>query len=127
MMVGMDDPRGCHEFIADCRLRESASLFAHTWDPVLLAALSEGPLRRRALRSAIGGVSDKVLTESLRRLLDSGMVERRSYRQAPPRVDYALTALGRSFVEGPVRALADWTGEHADALAQARLGEPESG
>ncbi|WP_239648034.1 winged helix-turn-helix transcriptional regulator [Nocardiopsis ganjiahuensis] len=117
----MDDAHGCYEFIADCRLREAASLFAHTWDPTLLAALSEGPLRRRALRSVIGGISDKALTESLHRLLDSGMVERRSYRQAPPRVDYALTALGRSFVDGPVRALADWTREHADTLAEARL------
>ncbi len=121
MMAGMDDAHGCYEFIADCRLREAASLFAHTWDPTLLAALSEGPLRRRALRSVIGGISDKALTESLHRLLDSGMVERRSYRQAPPRVDYALTALGRSFVDGPVRALADWTREHADTLAEARL------
>jgi DNA-binding HxlR family transcriptional regulator len=123
----MDEPvdasgsHGCHEFVADCRLRESASLFAHTWDPVLLAALHEGPRRRRALRSAIGGVSDKALTESLHRLLESGMVERRYYREAPPRVDYALTELGRSFVAGPVRALAEWTREHADSLSEARL------
>ena len=78
-------------------------------------------MRRRTLRSAIGGVSDKALTESLHRLLDSGMVERHSYREAPPRVDYALTDLGRSFVEGPVSALAEWTGENADALAEARF------
>lgn len=110
----------CEPMIADCRLRAVTDLFAHTWDPVVLAALSEGPLRRRALRSAIGGLSDKALTEALQRLCLSGLVERRAYAEAPPRVDYALTALGTSLVEGPMVSLGEWIRTHGDELLEAQ-------
>lgn len=103
-------------FVADCRLRATTDLFAHTWDPVVLTALRAGPLRRRDLRDAIGGISDKVLTDTVNRLLGNGLVDRRTYAEAPPRVDYALTPLGRSLVEGPLVALGAWTREYADEL-----------
>ena len=106
--------------MADCRLRAAAELFAHTWDPVVLAALEAGRLRRRELRAAIGGMSDKVLTEALRRLIANGLVERCAHPQAPPRVDYGLTPLGRSFVDGPMTALARWIAEHGDDLLDAQ-------
>jgi DNA-binding HxlR family transcriptional regulator len=51
----------CYEQVADCQLRAATDLFAHTWDPVVLAALSPGPRRRRELRASIGGISDKAL------------------------------------------------------------------
>jgi DNA-binding HxlR family transcriptional regulator len=107
----------CEEFVADCRLRAATDLFAHTWNPVVLAALSTGPRRRHELRAAIGGMSDKVLTETLRRLLGHGLIERHTYAEAPPRVDYVLTALGRSLVDGPMKALGTWVLEHGDELA----------
>jgi DNA-binding HxlR family transcriptional regulator len=66
-----------YELVADCRLRAATDLFAHTWDPVTLAALQTGPRRRRELRYAIGGISDKVLTETLHRLLANGLINRR--------------------------------------------------
>jgi DNA-binding HxlR family transcriptional regulator len=110
----------CEELIADCRLRAATDLFAHTWDPVVLAALRLGPRRRRELRAAIGGMSDKVLTEALRRLCTHGLVNRRAFVQAPPRVEYALTPLGRSLVDGPMKALGDWTLEHGDELLDAQ-------
>lgn len=110
----------CEELIADCRLRAATDLFAHTWDPVVLAALRSGPCRRRELRVAIGGMSDKVLTETLRRLCAHGLVGRRAFAQAPPRVEYALTGLGQSLVDGPMRALGDWTLEHGDELLDAQ-------
>ncbi len=91
------------QFVADCRVRLAADLFAHTWNPVVLTALRAGPRRRHRLRAEIGGISDKVLTETLRRLERAGLVERAAYAEAPPRVDYALTALGRSLVDGPAR------------------------
>jgi DNA-binding HxlR family transcriptional regulator len=102
------------EFVADCRLRTATDLFTHVWDPVVVAALTAGPQRRRALRANIGGISDKSLTEALDRLVDSGLVDRRSYAEAPPRVDYALTPLGRTFADGPMRALADWVVQYGD-------------
>ncbi|MFE1801544.1 winged helix-turn-helix transcriptional regulator [Streptomyces sp. NPDC059517] len=115
-----DDGSHCYELVADCRLRAAADLFAHTWDPVVLAALRAGPCRRRDLRAAIGGISDKVLTDTLRRLLANGLVDRRAHAEAPPRVEYALTALGRSLVEGPMAALGQWVTEHGDELLEAQ-------
>ncbi|WP_217161686.1 helix-turn-helix domain-containing protein [Streptomyces sp. AC512_CC834] len=110
----------CYEWVADCPLRAATDLFAHTWDPVILAALRAGPQRRRALRAAIGGISDKALTDALRRLLANGLVRRRAHAEAPPRVEYALSDLGRSLVEGPMAALGQWIEEHGDALLEAQ-------
>ncbi|MFI6395048.1 winged helix-turn-helix transcriptional regulator [Nonomuraea sp. NPDC050540] len=107
------------EFVADCRVRAATDLFAHTWDPVVLAALASGPRRRRDLRLAIGGIRDKVLTDALRRLLAYGLIDRRAHAEAPPRVEYALTGLGRSLVDGPMRALGRWAIEHGDQLLDA--------
>ena len=108
------------DLVADCRLRAATDLFAHTWDPVVLAALGSGPRRRRELRAAIGGVSDKVLTDALRRLLVNGLVDRQAHAEAPPRVEYALTRLGQSLVDGPMRALGAWTLEYGDKLLDAQ-------
>ncbi|MBM9505332.1 winged helix-turn-helix transcriptional regulator [Actinacidiphila acididurans] len=110
----------CETVLADCRLRAGTELFAHTWDPVVLAALSIGPLRRSRLLSMTGGMSDKVLTDTLRRLLANGLVARLHYPAAPPRVEYQLTALGTSLVEGPMRALGDWAVRHGDELLEAQ-------
>jgi DNA-binding HxlR family transcriptional regulator len=118
-MVTMNTDRN-QELVADCRLRAATDLFAHTWDPVVLAALGDGPRRRHQLRSAIGGVSDKVLTETLRRLLANGLVDRRRFAEAPPRVEYALTGLGESLVNGPMRALGKWVRTYGDELLEAQ-------
>jgi DNA-binding HxlR family transcriptional regulator len=122
-----DHDAHCHELVADCRLRAATDLFAHTWDPVVLAALRAGPRRRHELRAAIGGISDKVLTDSLHRLFANGLVERHAYAEAPPRVDYALTGLGQSLVEGPMTALGRWAVEHGDELLEAQEGGAEGG
>jgi DNA-binding HxlR family transcriptional regulator len=123
----MDDLHG-DELVADCRMRAVTDLIAHTWDPVVLAALGPGPRRRGDLRAAIGGISDKALTEALHRLLGNGLLDRRTYAEAPPRVEYGLTRLGRSLVDGPMRALGRWVVEHGDELleAQEREGAPEA-
>ena len=114
----------CHELLADCRLRAATDLFTHTWDPVVLAALRAGPRRRRELRAAIGGISDKVLSDSLHRLLAGALVERHAHAEAPPRVDYALTSLGQSLVEGPLLALGRWAVEHGEELLDAQEDRP---
>ncbi|MFI6291002.1 winged helix-turn-helix transcriptional regulator [Nonomuraea sp. NPDC050790] len=108
------------ELLADCRVRAATDLFVHTWDPVVLAALAAGPRRRRDLRLAIGGIRDKVLTQALHRLLASGLIDRRAHAEAPPRVEYALTDLGRSLVDGPLNALGRWVVEHGDQLLDAQ-------
>lgn len=113
------------ELVADCRMRAATDLFAHAWDPVVLAALREEPRRRHELRARIGGLSDKALTEALRRLLGHGLIERRSYPQTPPRVEYGLTALGISLVDGPMRALATWINDYGDDLLAAQQDTPQ--
>lgn len=115
-MNGYDDRRG---WVADCRLRAATDLFTHTWDPVVLAALRDGPRRRHELRDRIGAISDKALTDALRRLLERGLIERRRYAQAPPRVEYGVTGLGSSLIDGPMKALGQWALEHSDDLLTA--------
>lgn len=110
----------CEGLVADCRLRAATDLFAHTWDPVVIAALRPGPRRRHELRAAIGGISDKVLAEALRRLTSHGLVARHSHAEAPPRVEYALTCLGQSLADGPMRALGRWITDYGDELLEAQ-------
>ncbi|HET6501266.1 MAG TPA: helix-turn-helix domain-containing protein [Amycolatopsis sp.] len=115
------DRRGSRdELLADCRLRAATELFAHTWDPVVLAGLRAGPRRRSELLKMVGGLSDKVLTETLRRLLANGLVERHSRTAAPPRVEYRLSPLGASLVDGPMRELGRWILEYGDELLEAQ-------
>ena len=57
----------CETFVSDCHVRAAVELISHAWDPVVLSALRLGPTRRTDILHRIAGVSDKVLTESLRR------------------------------------------------------------
>lgn len=103
-------------FVADCRLRAATDVLAHTWHPVVLAALRDGPRRRVELRRAIGGISDKALSDTLRRLSQMQLTARTTFAAAPPHVEYALTDVGRSFVEGPLVALGRWAADHAEEM-----------
>jgi DNA-binding HxlR family transcriptional regulator len=108
-----------HRFIADCQARLGFDLLGGTWTSVVLYALRERPLRPRELRDRIGGISHKVLTDTLRRLERNGLVERRRYAEAPPRVEYGLTAPGRGLLE-PILALGRWAELYADEVVQAQ-------
>ncbi|MCK2216827.1 helix-turn-helix transcriptional regulator [Actinomadura sp. ATCC 31491] len=114
-------------FLADCQARLAFDLLANTWNAVVLWALRHGPRRHGRLREEIGGISPKVLTETLRRLEFNGLVTRHAYAEAPPRVEYELTGLGRSLL-GPVGAVGEWAFAHADEVmaAQDRWEEPAS-
>lgn len=106
--------------LVDCQLRAATELLTHIWDPLVLAALHTGPRRRSDLLAETGGMSDKVLTDSLRRLLANGLVERHSYPAAPPRVEYRLSPLGASLLDGPLRELGRWITEHGAELLAAQ-------
>jgi DNA-binding HxlR family transcriptional regulator len=101
----------CYRFVSDCRVRIVTDLLSHSWDPVVLVALRDGPKRRRDLFTAIGGVSDKSLTEALARLTGSGLVARTG-TSSVRNVEYALTELGTSLVLGPIAAIGRWALEH---------------
>lgn len=111
-------------FLADCRARLAFDLLANTWNAVVIWALREGPERPGVLRERIGGISPKVLTETLRRLEFNGLLTRRSHAGSPPRVDYALTDLGRTLLPA-IEAFGAWAFEHGDEVmaAQERAGE----
>jgi DNA-binding HxlR family transcriptional regulator len=113
-------------FVADCRARLAFDLLAHTWNAVVLWTLRGGPARPGELRERIGGISPKVLTETLRRLRFDGLVERRAYAGSPPRVEYTLTDLGRTLLE-PIEAFGVWAFEHGDDVMAAREQAEEAG
>jgi len=109
----------CAPFAADCTVRLATDLIAHTWDPVVLMALRAGRRRRIDLLDGIAGVSDKVLTQSLRRLHANGLIT----RVATPMdrsVAYELSELGSSLADGPLAALGQWAVDHADQVLAAQ-------
>lgn len=106
-------------FVADCPARTTLSVIADTWAVVLLTALDDGPQRHTELRERVGGISAKVLTQTLRRLEANGLVSRRSLPTAPRGVEYQLTPLGTT-LNGPIRALAAWAEDNTDSLLAAR-------
>jgi DNA-binding HxlR family transcriptional regulator len=99
----------CQTFVSDCHVRLGAELVSHTWDPVV----RPGPARRNSLLAGIGGVSDKALTESLRRLRARGLVT----TTAGPGAVYRLSPLGESLAGGPLLHLARWAADHQAELA----------
>ncbi|EFL19698.1 helix-turn-helix domain-containing protein [Streptomyces sp. C] len=107
------------DYLADCRARLAFDLLSNTWNAVLLWVLRDGPRRPGELRQTIGAISPKVLTETLRRLEFNGLVERHAYAEAPPRVEYELTALGRTLL-GPIDAFGAWAFEHGDEVMAAQ-------
>ena len=107
----------CEIFISDCHVRAAVELINHTWDPVVLSALRMGPTRRSVLLDRIAGVSDKVMTESLRRLASRGLVARTTSDSHRETAVYGLTALGASFAGGPLVQLARWAAENQVELS----------
>ena len=94
---------------------------ADRWASSVLLALADstGPVRFTVIRRAMPAVSPRMLAHTLRRLEQDGYVTRTVYPTVPPRVDYALTELGRSFL-GPLRPLVTWAERHHHEIQQAR-------
>ncbi|WP_329530014.1 helix-turn-helix transcriptional regulator [Streptomyces sp. NBC_01450] len=78
-------------FLADCRARLAFDLLSNTWNAVVLWALRDGPKRPVELRERIGGISSKVLTETLRRLQFNGLVDRQAHPGAGDHVPALCT------------------------------------
>jgi DNA-binding HxlR family transcriptional regulator len=104
---------------ADCPARQILDGIADKWTVLVVLALAAGPLRFARLRSKVEGVSQKMLTQTLRGLERDGMVDRTAYPTVPVTVEYALTPLGRSLVDAVV-GLRRWSHAHIDKIDQAR-------
>lgn len=89
------------------------------WTLLTVRTLGDGPMRFNALQRAIGDISQKMLSQTLRNLERDGFVNRTVTPVTPPMVEYELTPLGQDLL-CPVSALAAWTAEHADQIEAAR-------
>jgi DNA-binding HxlR family transcriptional regulator len=107
-------------FDEQCPTRRALDLIADKWSTLIITLLGGGPLRFSALRRAIGGISQKVLTERLRALERDGIITRTVFASVPPSVEYSLTDLGTTVLE-PVEAITHWAEQHLDAIDKARV------
>jgi DNA-binding HxlR family transcriptional regulator len=104
----------------DClAAREVLSRVGDKWSVFVIALLGDGPKRFSEIKRTIEGISQRMLTLTLRALERDGLVTRTVFPTIPPRVDYALTPLGATLLE-PVRALAAWAQLHRQAIHDAR-------
>jgi DNA-binding HxlR family transcriptional regulator len=104
----------------DCRaVSEVLSRVGDKWTVLVVATLGDGPKRFSQLRRALGSISQRMLTLTLRALERDGLVTRTVFPTVPPRVDYELTGLGRSLLD-PVNALSLWARKNRPCIEEAR-------
>ncbi|GAB2844381.1 helix-turn-helix domain-containing protein [Actinocorallia aurea] len=103
----------------DCEVRQILDRIADKWSLLVIALLDRRSLRFSELKREIDGVSQRMLTQTLRHLERDGLVSRTVFATVPPRVDYALTPLGAG-LHTTIKALVDWTEHHQNQIAAAR-------
>ncbi len=117
---------------ADCPSRDVLKHLTSRWGMLILMVLRRGPCRFSAIRKEIGGISERMLAQTLQWLEADGMVLRHDFQTVPPHVEYRLTGLGEQAAV-KVADLADWIEEHLPEIAagcpQALLGagQPSEG
>ena len=108
------------EVAEDCRaVSEVLARVGDKWTVLVVSALGEGPKRFNELRRALGSISQRMLTLTLRALERDGLVTRTVFATIPPRVDYELTRLGHSLLD-PVSGLSLWARQNRSAIEAAR-------
>ncbi|MCU1682535.1 MAG: HxlR family transcriptional regulator [Amycolatopsis sp.] len=106
-------------FDKNCPTRQLLDRIGDQWTVLIIGAVSAGPLRFTEIGKRVEGISQKVLTQTLRSLVRDGMLTRTAYATIPPRVDYELTDLGRDLV-APLAMLTTWAQDHMDQVVVAR-------
>lgn len=106
-------------YSAKCPTREVLDHIAGKWTVLIVDALAGGTLRYTALLRRIDGISQKMLTQTLRQLEADGFVTRTVHPTVPPQVEYALTPLGHS-LRTPIAALREWVEAHINDIERAR-------
>ena len=100
---------------AQCPSRLVLDRIADKWTALIIQVLASGTMRYAALQREIGGISQKMLTQTLRSLERDGLVQRKVHPVIPPKVEYALTRLGRTLIE-PLHGLCRWSEKHLAEL-----------
>jgi DNA-binding HxlR family transcriptional regulator len=103
----------------NCPTRELLDRIGDRWTVLVIGSLHDGPRRFSEIAKAVDGVSQKMLTQTLRALERDGLLTRTIYPEIPPRVEYALTDLGHSLDE-PLKGLERWVTTHMNAVLKAR-------
>ena len=103
----------------ECPSRNVLELLAEKWALLVIFRLRAKPHRTAELRREIGGVSEKMLIQTLRKLERHGLVERHDFNEVPPRVEYTLTELGES-LSLPVRQLERWVAQNMMGVLKAK-------
>ena len=116
-MVRMKQPPNV--FDPRCGSQRVLDLIANRWTALIIYSLAGGTQRYSQLQRKIGGISQKMLTQTLRKLERDGLVLRRVYPVVPPRVEYSLTRLGRTLTD-PLRVICRWAEQHLPELERAR-------
>lgn len=106
-------------WLPDCRPREVLDRVGDKWSLLVIGLLSAGTRRFSELRHSVDGISQRVLTATLRGLERDGLVSRTVHPTVPPRVDYTLTPMGRTLLDA-VGALLEWTERHLPEIDAAR-------
>ena len=107
-------------FERDCPIRMVLDRIADKWTVMMMSLLSDGkPHRFSELRRNVEGISQKMLTQTLRDLERDGLVVRTLFAEVPPRVEYALTPLGVTLCD-PIRQLGEWACTHVDEIKRAQ-------
>ncbi len=106
-------------FMAECPSRQVLSVLSDKWVSMVICTLADGPRRYSQLRTAIAGVSQKMLTQTLRTLEREGLVSRTITAAVPVRVDYELTPLGHTLLP-VIMAIKHWAEHHIEAVTAAR-------
>ena len=114
-----ESPRHTGDTDPTCELRNILDRIADKWSLLVICVLADGVRRFGELRREIDGISQRMLTLTLRRLEREGLVTRTVFPVVPPRVDYELTALGCTLLD-TIQALVAWAGEHGNEIAEAR-------
>jgi DNA-binding HxlR family transcriptional regulator len=115
--VTVQDHHPLHE---DCRkVSQILARVGDKWSVLIIMLLRDGPRRFNAIKRSVGGISQQMLTRTLKGLERDGMVTRTMFPTTPPQVEYALTDLGRSLSK-PVVALGTWAQEHMTQIDAAR-------
>src|SRR5579884_1854694 len=113
-------PADAEMYKGHCPTREILDRIADKWTTLIIGLLAHSGSRRfNELRRAIGGISQKMLTQTLRDLERDGLVKRTMYPEIPPRVEYQLTPLGKTLC-APIGALTQWAHDHIEEVKRAQ-------
>ena len=121
-------PKGAPRIREGGAVREVLDRIGDKWSLLVVGTLRAGPLRFGALEEGIAGISQRMLTLTLKHLVEDGLVTRTAYAEVPPRVEYALTAKGRALLPiiDDMRAYGeDWLGAECAERGRSDLGHEE--